>query len=158
MGAKAQYDTMNSLLNLRNEIGLLGVVKLPEFTQTIAIMAEEKQLDEIIRYYFETTENENVLCQPENFKELTYRMWILSKRNQVDMELFQCIYNNSYAILRNPEVKITILCTVLSEGFLYKVAPLELKISPIMYFVIHNSVVLSIIQHIEKCCAIRTKF
>ena len=34
-------------------------------------------------------------------------------------------------------------CTVWSEGFLYKVAPPELKISPIMYFVIHNSVVLS---------------
>ena len=33
--------------------------------------------------------------------------------------------------------------TVWSEGFLYKVAPPELKISPIMYFVIHNSVVLS---------------
>ena len=33
--------------------------------------------------------------------------------------------------------------TVWSERFLYKVAPLELKISPIMYFVIHNSVVLS---------------
>ena len=34
------------------------------------------------------------------------------------------------------------LATVWSEGFLYKVAPPELKISPIMYFVIHNSVVL----------------
>ena len=33
--------------------------------------------------------------------------------------------------------------TVWSEWFLYKVAPTELKISPIMYFVIHNSVVLS---------------
>ena len=33
--------------------------------------------------------------------------------------------------------------TVWSEGFLYKVALPELKISPIMYFVIHNSVVLS---------------
>ena len=33
--------------------------------------------------------------------------------------------------------------TVWSEGFLYKVTPPELKISPIMYFVIHNSVVLS---------------
>ena len=33
--------------------------------------------------------------------------------------------------------------TAWSEGFLYKVAPLELKNSPIMYFVIHNSVVLS---------------
>ena len=33
--------------------------------------------------------------------------------------------------------------TVWSEGFLYKVAPLELKISPIMYFVMYNSVVLS---------------
>ena len=33
--------------------------------------------------------------------------------------------------------------TVGSEGFLYKVALPELKISPIMYFVIHNSVVLS---------------
>ena len=30
-----------------------------------------------------------------------------------------------------------------SEGFLYKVALPELKNSPIMYFVIHNSVVLS---------------
>ena len=30
-----------------------------------------------------------------------------------------------------------------SEGFLYKIALPELKISPIMYFVIHNSVVLS---------------
>ena len=34
------------------------------------------------------------------------------------------------------------LGTVSSEGFLYKVAPLELKISPLRYFVIHNSVVL----------------
>ena len=33
--------------------------------------------------------------------------------------------------------------TVWSERFLYKVAPPELKISPIMYFVIRNSVVLS---------------
>ena len=33
--------------------------------------------------------------------------------------------------------------TVWLEGFLYKVAPPELKNSPIMYFVIHNSVVLS---------------
>ena len=33
--------------------------------------------------------------------------------------------------------------TLRSEGFLYKVALLELKISPIMYFVIHKSVVLS---------------
>ena len=31
--------------------------------------------------------------------------------------------------------------TVWSEGFLYNVAPLKLKNSPIMYFVIHNSVV-----------------
>ena len=30
-----------------------------------------------------------------------------------------------------------------SEGFLYKVVPPELQNSPIMYFVIHNSVVLS---------------
>ena len=35
------------------------------------------------------------------------------------------------------------IATVWSEGFLYNVAPPELKISPIMYFVIHNSVVLS---------------
>ena len=35
------------------------------------------------------------------------------------------------------------LLTVLSAGFLYKVDPLELKNSPIMYFVIRNSVVLS---------------
>ena len=35
------------------------------------------------------------------------------------------------------------LLTVLSEEFLYKVALPELKISPIMYFVIHNSVVFS---------------
>ena len=103
MGAKAQYDTMNSLLNLRNEIGLMGVVKLPEFTHTIAIMAEEKELDDILRYYLETIEK-NILCEPENFKELIYRMWTLSKKNQVDMDLFQCIYNNSHAILRNPEV------------------------------------------------------
>ena len=34
-------------------------------------------------------------------------------------------------------------CTVGSEGFLYKVARRELKISPIMYFYMHNSVVLS---------------
>ena len=33
--------------------------------------------------------------------------------------------------------------TVWSEGFLYKVAPRELKISPIMYFDMYNSVVLS---------------
>ena len=33
--------------------------------------------------------------------------------------------------------------TVWSQGFLYKVAPPELKISPIMYFVMYNSVVLS---------------
>ena len=103
MGAKAQYDTMNSLLNLRNEIGLMGVVKLPEFVHTIAIMAEEKELDDILRYYLETIEK-NILCEPENFKELIYRMWTLSKKHHVDMELFQCIYNNSHAILRNPEV------------------------------------------------------
>ena len=30
--------------------------------------------------------------------------------------------------------------TVWLEGFLYKVVPPELKISPIMYFVIHNSI------------------
>ena len=30
-------------------------------------------------------------------------------------------------------------CTVRSEGFLYKVAPPELKISPIMHFVMYNS-------------------
>ena len=35
------------------------------------------------------------------------------------------------------------VCTVCSEGFLYKVAPPELENSPIMYFVIHNLVVLS---------------
>ena len=39
--------------------------------------------------------------------------------------------------------KINQYLTVWSEGFLYKVAPPELKISPIMYFVIRNSVVLS---------------
>ena len=33
--------------------------------------------------------------------------------------------------------------TVWSEEFLYKVAPPELKISPIMYFVMYNSIVLS---------------
>ena len=33
--------------------------------------------------------------------------------------------------------------TVWSEGFLYKVAPPEQKNSPIIFFVIHNSVVLS---------------
>ena len=32
--------------------------------------------------------------------------------------------------------------TVWSEGFLYKVAPPELKISSIIYFVIHNLLVL----------------
>ena len=41
------------------------------------------------------------------------------------------------------------VCTVWSEGFLYKVAPPELKNSPIMYFAIQN---------IENCCAIRAKF
>ena len=33
--------------------------------------------------------------------------------------------------------------TVWSGGFLYKVAPLELRILPILYFVMYNSVVLS---------------
>ena len=46
-------------------------------------------------------------------------------------------------ILQQRTQKDNILYTVWSEGFLYKVASLELKISPIMYFVIHNSVVLS---------------
>ena len=46
--------------------------------------------------------------------------------------------------------------TVWSEGFLYKVAPPELKISLIIHFVIHNSVVLS--QNIENCCTILTPF
>ena len=43
-------------------------------------------------------------------------------------------YNKNFARSSN---------TVWSERFSYKVAPPELKISPIMYFVIHNSVVLS---------------
>ena len=42
-----------------------------------------------------------------------------------------------------PQGQFIWLTTVWSEGFLYKVAPPELKISLIMYFVIHNSVVLS---------------
>ena len=42
-----------------------------------------------------------------------------------------------------PIQRAAYLGTVRSEGFLYKVALPELKISPIMYFVIHNSVVLS---------------
>ena len=33
------------------------------------------------------------------------------------------------------------MSTVWSEGFLYKVAPPELKISPIMYFGMYNSIV-----------------
>ena len=43
----------------------------------------------------------------------------------------------------NYYVTVSLLHTVWSEGFLYKVAPPELKISPIMYFVIHNSIVIS---------------
>ena len=39
--------------------------------------------------------------------------------------------------------KVCTYITVRSEGFLYKVAPPELKNSPIMYFVLHNSAVLS---------------
>ena len=44
---------------------------------------------------------------------------------------------------------------VLSEEFLYKVVPPELKISPFMYFVIHKSVVLSkilkiVVQNFEN--------
>ena len=42
-----------------------------------------------------------------------------------------------------PHCIASTLYTVWSEGFLYKVAPPELKISPIMFFVIHNSVVWS---------------
>ena len=59
--------------------------------------------------------------------------------------------NESTILLGWPEKNLShVLCftaslhyTVWSEVFLYKVAPPELKISPIMYFVIHNSVVLS---------------
>ena len=41
------------------------------------------------------------------------------------------------------DLVIQLAFTVWSERLLYKVAPPELKISPEMYFVIHNSVVLS---------------
>ena len=44
---------------------------------------------------------------------------------------------------RNWSKNRNLVGTVWSEGFLYKVALPELKISPIMYFVIHNLVVLS---------------
>ena len=61
---------------------------------------------------------------------------------------FSCLlWNTSTIYQRNKWLKsaqrIQNIYTVWSEGFLYKVALLELKISPIMYFVIHNSVVLS---------------
>ena len=38
---------------------------------------------------------------------------------------------------------VELVHTVSSEGFLHKVAPPELKISPNVYFIMHNSVVLS---------------
>ena len=58
-----------------------------------------------------------------------------------------CVYNSLHMQLLNCHIslkqKFWIWYTVWSEGFLYKVATPDLKISPIMYFVIHNSVVLS---------------
>ena len=44
--------------------------------------------------------------------------------------------------------------TVWSEGFLYKVAPPEVKISPSMYFSIYNGLV----QNSQNHCAISVKF
>ena len=44
-----------------------------------------------------------------------------------------------HAWLPGSQLKYNLSFTVWSEGFLYKVALPELKISPIMYFVIHNS-------------------
>ena len=41
------------------------------------------------------------------------------------------------------QLKFFLAVTVWSEVFLYKVAPPELKISPNVYFIMYNSVVLS---------------
>ena len=52
-------------------------------------------------------------------------------------------YNTLFTVMRVCLGKIRIAGTVWSEGFVYKVAPSELRILPIMYFVIHNLLVLS---------------
>ena len=49
----------------------------------------------------------------------------------------------SLRTLGRPLVRTWECHTVWSEGFLYKVAPPELKISPNVYFIMYNSVVLS---------------
>ena len=92
---------METLLNLRDEIGPLGVVKMPTFPKTIASLAHMKELDDLIQFYLQIT---NRSCDPKKFEDLTYLLWTLSKRQELDMELFECVYNNSDAILRNPEV------------------------------------------------------
>ena len=56
---------------------------------------------------------------------------VISKANHNDSGIYEC-----------QVIFIYHLITVWSEGFLYKVAPPELKNSLIMYFVIHKSVVL----------------
>ena len=76
----------------------------------------------------------------------------------VKLNWFSILWNwfyekNSYLIISVVYTSVhNTFLTVWSEGFLNKVAPPELNISPRMYFVIHNSVVN--IQNIEKYCAI----
>ena len=60
----------------------------------------------------------------------TYAYYVGSSRGSL-------VYSRIYM------AKFYVGLTVGSERFLYNVAPPELKISPLMYFVIHNSVVLS---------------
>ena len=64
-----------------------------------------------------------------------------SNRIYFDLLKKVCILHSALKIKTYCNIKCGY--TVWSEGFLYKVAPSELKILPIIYFVIHNSVVLS---------------
>ena len=75
------------------------------------------------------------------------RVKLLSELNCISccncIQFFFLLISNFLYQKMGLENKVFTDITVWSEGFLYKVAPPELKISPIMYFVIHNSVVLS---------------
>ena len=62
------------------------------------------------------------------------------------LHLYQCMDYLHYVEIITQDLQNLEVCmynTVWSEGFLHKVPPPELKISPNVYFIMHNSVALS---------------
>ena len=111
LGRQAHRDCTENILNLRDEIGPLGVVlkSQPFFSRSLAALSsvssssnDTKLAEELLELYLSNAPD---WCQKSHFEELPYILWTMANLGQLNEAIFECVHTHSQQMLSSPEVK-----------------------------------------------------